>query len=149
METQPEADACAVRGPRPATLRLVRFAGVGGLCALFNLVILHVGTGVLGYHYLLSVLAGFLLSNALGFRLNKSFTFEDDQPRIVQQMGRYYLVMAASLGANLALTWLLVGGAGIHYLLASVIVSSIFLVLNFVLHARLTFSRVPDADISQ
>ncbi len=120
--------------------QFVRFAVVGGLCASLNLAFLYVATGLLGLHYAFSVTLSFLIINYVGFWLNKTFTFGDRSPRVVQQAARYYAVMGASLAANLTLMFLLVERAGIHYLISAAIVTVLFFFANFLGHRVITFA---------
>lgn len=120
--------------------RILRFGLVGATCALLNLALLFVGTDIIGLDYLVSVTIAFFAINLVGFLLNKHYAFRDRQPQVVRQAARYYVVLGLSLAANLALMGLLVDGLGVHYLVASVIVTVLFAALNFLGHLRITFA---------
>lgn len=119
---------------------LLRFGIVGATCAALNLLVLFVGTGVLGMDYLVSVTLAFFGINYIGFMLNKHFAFRNTAPDIGVQAFRYYVVLAVSLAANLALMMFLVEIVGVNYILASVVVTVLFAGLNFVGHLRVTFA---------
>lgn len=115
-----------------------RFLGVGGLCFALNLLVLWLGTRVLGIHYLGAVVISALVCGVVGFALNRVWTFEargDFWP----QLGRYLVVNAGAFALNIALTALLVSGLGVPVLLASSGLAIALAALNFVLHGKWSF----------
>ncbi|HXG29252.1 MAG TPA: GtrA family protein [Nevskiales bacterium] len=120
--------------------RFGRFLLVGGVCTLLNLAVQWLATGWLGLHYLTGVTISFVAVNFFGFMLNKLYTFKNTEPQSLQQATRYYAIMALSFGANLVCMVILVDGAGIHYLLASLMVTVTFVAVNFIGHAAWTFA---------
>lgn len=123
------------------TARFLRFAVVGGGMAALNLLLLWALVERAGVPYLLACTIAFFALNALGYLLNKVFTFE--RPAAVEgpELVRYYLVMAASLAANLTLMVILVDGLGLGVLVASVTLSVLLAVANFAGHSIVTFRR--------
>jgi glycosyltransferase involved in cell wall biosynthesis/putative flippase GtrA len=119
--------------------RLVRFLLVGGFFAALNLLLLHWWVKVLGVPYLWAVLAAFVLLNFLSYGLNKVFTFGLPRQVCPKELLRYYLVTGFSLACNLALMVLLVSGLGLDVLAASLMVSVALALLNFHLHAQVSF----------
>ncbi|RZI79026.1 MAG: glycosyltransferase [Rubrivivax sp.] len=125
-----------------ASIRLVRFALVGGLFMVANLALLHVLVHRLGMPYLWACILAFFALNALSYAFNKVFTFRLERKLVRQELLRFYLVMAASLTANLLLMYLLVERAGLGILQASAAVSALLAMFNFAGHALWTFRRV-------
>jgi glycosyltransferase involved in cell wall biosynthesis/putative flippase GtrA len=122
-----------------AHARFVRFALVGAAMTLCNLALLALLVDGLGLHVLVACTVSFFVLNGLGYLLNKGFTFRlPPRPEWAEGL-RYYAVMALSLAANLALMQLLVGGLGWHYLAASLVVTVLLAVLNYLGHAGFTF----------
>ena len=99
---------------------IVRFGGVGGLCALLNLLILYVGTSLLHAHYLVSAAVSFAILTPLGYLLHKAFSFRDRQPATVCQLAQYLFNLVLAVAANMGLMIALVELVGINYLLATV-----------------------------
>jgi putative flippase GtrA len=99
----------------------------------------YIGTGLLGLHYAASVVASFMAVNYIGFRLNKEFTFRNEDSRVFGQAARYYGLMGISLATNLVTMALLVDGLGFHYLIAALLVTTIFVLMNFAAHRWITF----------
>jgi putative flippase GtrA len=121
-------------------LKFLSYAMVGGACALLNLVALWVLTTVLGLHYLLSTLIAFLALTPVGFWLQKLVTFRTPRADAPIEWPRYFTAMGSSLAANLTLMYVLVSLMGVWYLLASVIVTVLFLIGNFLINDRWSFA---------
>ncbi|WP_155629043.1 GtrA family protein [Burkholderia stagnalis] len=120
--------------------RFLRFVLVGGLCTLLNLLTLWFVTTRIGWHYLVAVVISFLVVNGIGFALNKYFTFTRASRPKLREIRRYYAVMLGTLALNLSIMFLLVDVLGIHYLLASIVITVLFTLFNFVAHSGWTFT---------
>ncbi|KAF1697890.1 hypothetical protein CSC62_08130 [Pseudoxanthomonas jiangsuensis] len=120
----------------------LRFCLVGLLSVGLNLALLAFLVGRIGLPYLMACLIAFFSLNALGYLLNKAFSFRLGAVPKLSEAGRYFLVMALSLVANLVLMYLLVDRVGLHYLLASAAISAMLAILNFMAHALFSF-RLP------
>lgn len=116
-----------------------RFLLVGAVCAALNLTFLWVATDQLGLHYLLSALVSFICINAVGFVLNKYYTFSRPQARVLSELFKYYATMLGSMVLNLLLMAVLVSGFRIHYLVASLVVTMVMMLANFLAHSSWTF----------
>jgi putative flippase GtrA len=103
-----------------------------------NLVLFAALVGVLGWGYLAATVAVFIVVNAGAFVLNRGWVFGSHRA-FAPSLARYYAVMATSLTLNLILMRVLVETVGLHYLVASVAVSVLLAVANFVAHDRITF----------
>ena len=119
--------------------RFAAFVLVGGFCLAVNTVVLWLLTSVLGLHYLASTLIAFFTITPLGFLLNKVITFRTPRAHAHIELPRYFLAMAASLGANLGLMYLLVSVLGVWYLAASILVAVTLVVANFLTSDRWSF----------
>jgi putative flippase GtrA len=123
----------------PLPARFAAFVLVGGVCLALNTLALWLLTSVLGLHYLASTLIAFLTITPLGFLLNKVVTFRTRREYTPIELPRYFAAMAASLGMNLALMYLLVSILGLWYLAASVLVAVTLVVVNFITSDRWSF----------
>jgi len=122
-------------------VKFLTYAAIGGSCALLNLAILWLLTSVLALHYLVSTLIAFFALTPVGFWLQKLVTFRTPLASAPFEWPRYFLTMGSSLAANLALMYLLVSILGLWYLAASVVVSLLFLVANFLVNNYWSFAR--------
>jgi putative flippase GtrA len=57
--------------------QLLRYGGIGLCCVAVNLVVLYVGTDVLGMHYLVSAGFAFALVAPFGYWLHKYLAFRE------------------------------------------------------------------------
>lgn len=121
-------------------MKFLAYAGVGGVVAVLNLAALWLLTSGLGLHYLLSTLIAFLVLTPAAFWMQKVVTFRTPRARAPIEWPRYFATMGTSLAANLALMYVLVSVLGLWYLAASVVVTLLFLVANFLVNDRWSFA---------
>jgi glycosyltransferase involved in cell wall biosynthesis/putative flippase GtrA len=127
-----------VKGRRPP--QFVRFLIVGGTAVGLNILLYATLVGLLEMPYLAATVIIFLVGNAYGFAVNRSWTFlQRDRP--VSRLVLYYATMLASLGANLLSMFVLVDGFGFHYVLASVVTSIWLAPVLYLTHKQLAFGR--------
>ena len=122
-------------------MKFVSYTVVGGVVTLLNLAVLWLLTSVAGLHYLVSALISFLTLTPLAFWLQKLITFRTPRERAPIEWPRYFLTMGTSLAANLTMMYVLVSLLGVWYLAASVVVTVLFLVGNFLVNARWSFAQ--------
>ena len=121
-------------------MKFLSYAAIGGVIALLNLAALWLLTSIAGLHYLLSTLIAFLALTPLAFWLQKLVTFRTPRERAPVEWPRYFATMGTSLAANLGLMYVLVSLLGLWYLAASVVVTGLFLVANFLVNERWSFA---------
>jgi putative flippase GtrA len=122
-------------------VKFLRYAVVGGGCALLNLGVLWLLVSVLGLHYLVSSMISFFALTPVGFWLQKLVTFRTPRAAAPFEWPRYFLTMGSSLAANLALMYLLVSVLGVWYLAASVVVTLVLLAANFLVNDLWSFAH--------
>lgn len=127
--------------PNAAWVKFLTYSVVGGGCALLNLALLWLLTSLLGLHYLVSTMIAFFALTPVGFWLQKLVTFRTPRAAAVFEWPRYFVTMGLSLAANLSLMYVLVSLLDVWYLAASVVVTLLFLVGNFLVNLRWTFVR--------
>ncbi|MDH7452389.1 glycosyltransferase [Luteimonas composti] len=129
-----------MRSPALTLWSFFKFGLVGACFAVINVALLALLVSAWGMHYLAACVASFFLLNFLSYLANKSVTFRLGAKVVRGQLGRYYIVMAASLAVNLLLMYWLVAGMSLHYLVASAIVAVALSVANFFAHAAISFA---------
>jgi putative flippase GtrA len=120
--------------------QFLRFSIVGGICVSLNISFLWAATSLYNVHYLVATVVAFLLINLVGYSLNRWFTFADRDLGSEGRLWRYYAVAAGSLMLNLAMMALLVDGAGLPVIAASLIVTVAFVFLNYWNHSGWTYA---------
>jgi putative flippase GtrA len=124
----------------PIRSDFVRFLCVGATCFTLNLGVLYVVTEKLGAHYMVAVLVSILLTNALGFVLNRRWTFASQSSLFWRELGRYFTVNLGQFALNLLLMAILVSGFGMPYLGASAAIALVMTGGNFLLHKNWSFA---------
>jgi putative flippase GtrA len=118
---------------------IIKFTLVGGFCLCCGTLILYFCLEVLKFHYLIATIIGFVLSNLLGFFLNKYYTFQAKNTKIWKELYKYYTVMTSSFIANLGMMFIFVDIFKIWAVYASLIVAVIFYIYNYLMHKNWSF----------
>jgi len=121
-------------------VKFLTYAVVGGIVTLLNLGVLWLCTEVIGLHYLVSAMISFTTLTPVAFWLQKLVTFRTPRARAPVEWPRYFATMATSLAANLALMYVLVSLLGLWYLAASIVVTVLLVVGNFLVNDRWSFA---------
>lgn len=81
-----------------------------------------------------------VVGNLWGFCANRQWSFAALHGDPLRQLARYALVSLAAVLASVALFGLLTNLLGMHYVIASLVVSACFAVLNFIAHFHWSFA---------
>jgi putative flippase GtrA len=119
--------------------QLARFCTVGLTCYIVNILALAALCEVGGMHYIAAYLVVFLIGNALGYWLNKRFTFELRSPVEGASMLRYMLINCIMLLLSTAALHLLVESLHVQYLAATAIIAGINAPASFVAHRVVSY----------
>lgn len=121
-------------------MKFATYALVGGACTLLNLAVLWLLASVVGLHYLVSTMISFITLTPVGFCLQKLVTFRTARAAARVEWPRYFLTMGTSFAANLTLMYVLVSVLGIWYLIASLVVTLLLVITNFLVNDRWSFA---------
>ena len=126
---------------RPTRGALPRFLAVGGATALASALAISglVEVGRLDPIVAAAVVA--LAANVVGFVLNRKWSFLASHEHPLPQLLRYLCVSLAVFVTSVALFALLTNGASMHYVIASLVVSALFAVPNFIAHLHWSFAE--------
>ena len=128
-----------MRGSFAAGGQFLRFLLVGGLCTALQYLVLVAGVELGGADPLLASGAGFVLSAALNYLLNRRFTWASQADHRVA-ITRFALVVASGLLLNLLGMRLLHGYLHWHYVPSQVLTTLVTLAWNFAWHRYWTFA---------
>ncbi|MEA1962813.1 MAG: GtrA family protein [Patescibacteria group bacterium] len=109
--------------------------------ALVNLATLFILTEFAHIYYLLSAIIAFFVSLAVGFNLQKKWTFRDNNKKVFKQAVFYFVITGANLLINTALLYFLVEKLEIWYMLAQVVIYGSLSIFSFVLYKFLVFRK--------
>jgi putative flippase GtrA len=126
---------------RPAQGAFPRFLVVGGATALASAIAIAglVEGALLDPIVAAAVVA--LAANLAGFVLNRRWSFLAAHEHPLPQLLRYFCVSVAAFVTSVALFALLTKGAGMHYVIASLVVSAVFAATNFLAHLHWSFAE--------
>jgi putative flippase GtrA len=117
---------------RPANwLQLVRFAIVGGVGFVINILVYAVLVHGVGLDYHVASVLAWLVAVLNNFVLNRHWTFDASDGRAHFQAMRFFVVSLVALGANQLLLTLFVESAGIEKVAAQALAVVGSMPLNF------------------
>ncbi|MEB3312053.1 MAG: GtrA family protein [Snowella sp.] len=122
-------------------LRIFKFLGVGGFCAGLSLLIMYGFTSLLGINYLISTVISIVVTNFIGFALNKYYTFQTHKKLFWREMWKYYSVMLSSYILNVIIMYFLVDFINIWYIYANILLIVILTPYNYLLHRNWSFKK--------
>ena len=125
----------------PVLAQWLRFAAVGGTNTVLSWCVYALLEDA-GVHYLIASGLGFAAGAANSFLLNRRWTFRSRAPAAPEAV-RFLVVQVVGLALDVTLLYLLVGGIGIHHLLAQALVFPVASVLTFGLSRRWAFAVTP------
>lgn len=120
-----------------------RFLIVGCICYLLNFIVLFISIEVAHLHYLPAMLISILSVNAVGWWLNRTWTFGIDATDLLGDFLRYIMASTGSMLSGLGIMVLMVSMLGVHPLAANAFVAAIMVLVNFFLHRNWSFRKKP------
>ncbi len=119
-----------------------KFAFVGAVGTVVNLVILYLLTEKIGLYYMLSAILSFIVAMTSNFFLNKIWTFKENiKSEITKKYVQFGLVSISALLINLFFLYIFTEFLGIYYLISQVLAIGIALIINFLGNKIWTFSK--------
>jgi putative flippase GtrA len=108
MEARVRSRAHAVLRTRRHWEQLGKFCVVGAVGYVINVFGVYRPLIHAGWHYLLAATCSFLVAGTCNYVFNRVWTFRDRRAGVAVQGMRFFVVSAASLGANLLVLHLLI-----------------------------------------
>lgn len=122
-------------------LRILKFIGVGGFCAGLSVGLMYLSTSILGINYLISTVISIVITNFIGFALNKYYTFQTHKKLFWREMWKYYSVMLSSYILNIIFMYFLVNFINIWYIYANLVLIVLLTPYNYLLHRNWSFRK--------
>lgn len=123
-----------------AVIQFFRFAIVGVINTLINLVALFIFTDILGVYYLFSAVLAFLIANINSFIMNKSWTFNEKKwEKTGNKYVKFFIISIASLLINLVLLYFFTDILGVYYMFSQILAIAVALWINFLGNKLWTF----------
>jgi putative flippase GtrA len=119
---------------------IIKYIFSGGLATAVNLIALYFFTEVMGWWYLYSAVASFLVAFCVGFTMQKFWTFNGDHERRGRwQLAMYLILNLFNLGLNSLGLFLLVEKTGLWYIFAQIIMSGSIAISSFIIYRKVIF----------
>lgn len=119
-----------------------KFAFVGFIGTIVNLVVLYSFTEFLEIYYMVSAVVAFVVAATSNFILNKIWTFKEEMKH--EFLGKYIkflFVSVAALIVNLLFLYLFTEFLGIYYIISQVLAIGVALIINFLGNKLWTFKK--------
>lgn len=119
-----------------------KFASVGFIGTIINLIILYFFTETLGVYYLFSAVISFIIAMTSNFILNKVWTFKEKiKLEVSKKYVKFILVSVTALMVNLFFLYIFTEFFGIYYMISQIIAIGLALIINFLGNKIWTFSK--------
>ncbi len=125
-------------------VRLVKFFIVGGINTLISLLTFYVLNKLLSFNYILSSVIGYVFGMTNSYILNKRWTFNDNNKKIILQLVKFTFVNVVSIGINLLTMYVLVDGLYFDSMVAQIIATAFSTSVNFIGSRTLVCTRSMD-----
>ncbi len=83
---------------------------------------------------------GFTVAATTNYMLNRVWTFQSQNPHIVQEFTRFFIIALIGLAINSAIIWLMNGRFKVNFYLSKLVATVIVTLWNFMINAYFTFA---------
>lgn len=113
-------------------IKIIKFCIVGGINTFITLILFYTLNKILGVNYIFSTAIGYLIGMVNSYILNKKWTFQDDDKRVVFQFAKFALINSISLGINLLIMYIFVDKLYMDSMLSQVCATGFSTLSNFI-----------------
>lgn len=126
---------------RPRRAAFPRFVVVGAITAIASMLGVWALVELLGIRPLVAAGIVAIVGNLWGFCANRQWSFRATHDAPARQLGRYAAVALGTVLSSVVLFGLFTDLLGVHYLAASLVVSGLFAIVNFLAHFHWSFAQ--------
>jgi putative flippase GtrA len=119
--------------------QMKKYARIGILIAIFELILLFILVDFFKIFYLLAVTISFMASSFTGFIFQKKYTFCNQKKCVFRQYSKYITIYFIGLIINLFLVGFIVSILNIWYIFAQIIANFILFYWYFFANKKITF----------
>jgi len=116
---------------------MLKYGVVGATAAVVDFALLYILTDVVGWYYLWSATASFIVAALVNYQLNRTWTFKSSGQKR-KQLPIFFIIATAGILINNGILYLGVE-MGLHYLWAKVFATGFVTIWNFFGNKYLTF----------
>ncbi|MEK6858989.1 MAG: GtrA family protein [Nanoarchaeota archaeon] len=115
------------------------FSGIGIIAFLMDLALLAFLTEIIGLFYLVSAFISFICAASIHYTISRFFVFTTTSRSFKRGYAYFIAIAVFNLFLLLVLLRLFVENAGVHYIVARVMVGALVSVWGFLINKKLTF----------
>ncbi len=119
--------------------QFAEFSGIGILAFLIDLALLAFLTEVIGLFYLISAFISFICATSMHYTTSRFLVFKTTSRSFKKGYAYFIAIAVFNLFLILVLLRLFVENAGVHYMVARVMVGALVGVWDFLINKKVTF----------
>lgn len=96
---------------------------------------------IFGVNAYLSNTFGFIIAASSNYYLNRVWTFKSNNPKILDEFARFFIISLIGLGINSLVLWILAGHFQLNFYSAKLVAITITTLWNFTANNFVTFRR--------
>jgi putative flippase GtrA len=121
-------------------LKFIKFCIVGFSGVFVDFGITYFCKEVLKLQKYIANAIGFTIAATTNYILNRTWTFHSQNPQIVMEFSRFFIIALIGLGINSAIIWLMNGKFKVNFYLSKLVATIIVTAWNFLINAYFTFA---------
>jgi putative flippase GtrA len=125
----------------PLLFKVFKFATVGGLSFLLDMLITYTGKEKLKLNQYVANTISFFFAASFNFALNRLWTFQSNDSHVDAQAMKFFASMTIGLGIATAIIYVLNEKFGINFYLSKIIAIAVVMVWNFTINNLLIFTN--------
>jgi putative flippase GtrA len=119
--------------------KFLKFAVVGTSGVLVDFSITYLAKEKLGIQKYVANAMGFSVAATTNFFLNRIWTFQSNDPQVVQQWVKFFVIAVIGLGLNTIMIWYAHQRKGHNFYLAKAVAIVLVMIWNFIANFLYTF----------
>jgi putative flippase GtrA len=121
-------------------LKFIKFCIVGFSGVFVDFGITYFCKEVMKFQKYIANAIGFTIAATTNYILNRTWTFHSQNPQIVMEFSRFFIIALIGLGINSAIIWLMNGKFKVNFYLSKLVATIIVTGWNFMINAYFTFA---------
>ncbi len=120
-------------------LKFIKFSLVGFSGVFVDFGVTFIGKEFFKIQKYLANTFGFILAATSNYFLNRVWTFHSDNPNIMLEFTRFFMIALIGLFINLLIIWAMTGKFKINFYLSKLVATVVVMLWNFLINAYYTF----------
>jgi putative flippase GtrA len=121
-------------------LKFIKFCIVGFSGVFVDFGITYFCKEVLKFQKYLANAIGFTVAASTNYIFNRTWTFHSQNPQVVLEFTRFFIIALIGLGINSTIIWLMNGKFKVNFYLSKLVATVIVTGWNFLINAYFTFA---------